>query len=130
MAATLAITAPSSARKTTGPGWSCACARSRVRRASNSIASHHAIAVRVADAPVEGAVEIVAVRDHGAIAQGLGSASAVRAVGAAVERNPISVIGPYHRVVSTGGALTGYAGGLERKVALLELENAQRKMIV
>jgi len=50
--------------------------------------------------------------------------SAPRAVGSAVGRNPISLMIPCHRVVGTGGALTGYAGGLERKKALLELENA------
>jgi len=48
----------------------------------------------------------------------------VRAVGAAVGRNPISVIVPCHRVVGKDGSLTGYAGGLERKTALLELEGA------
>ncbi|KAF1047314.1 methylated-DNA--[protein]-cysteine S-methyltransferase [Xylophilus sp.] len=65
---------------------------------------------------------------YGAIARGLGSASAVRAVGAAVGRNPISVIVPCHRVVGTGGALTGYAGGLDRKVALLELEGVRGRV--
>jgi methylated-DNA-[protein]-cysteine S-methyltransferase len=46
----------------------------------------------------------------------------VRAVGAAVGRNPISLVVPCHRVLGAGGALTGYAGGLERKRALLALE--------
>lgn len=45
-----------------------------------------------------------------------------QAVGGAVGHNPISVIIPCHRVVGTGGSLTGYAGGLDRKVKLLELE--------
>lgn len=58
---------------------------------------------------------------YGALAEGLGCRSA-RAVGAAVGRNPVSVIIPCHRVLGSGGALTGYAGGLERKTALLELE--------
>ena len=49
-----------------------------------------------------------------------------RAVGAAVGRNPISVIVPCHRVIGADGSLTGYAGGLERKRALLELEGAGR----
>ena len=52
----------------------------------------------------------------------LGRPQAARAVGAAVGRNPISIVVPCHRVVGTGGALTGYAGGLERKTALLTLE--------
>jgi methylated-DNA-[protein]-cysteine S-methyltransferase len=43
-------------------------------------------------------------------------------VGAAVGRNPISIIVPCHRVVGSDGALTGYAGGLERKTALLRIE--------
>lgn len=52
--------------------------------------------------------------------------SAVRAVGAANGRNPISVIVPCHRVVGTDGSLTGYAGGFERKDFLLSLENPAR----
>lgn len=50
--------------------------------------------------------------------------NAMRAVGAAVGRNPLSVIVPCHRVVGANGALTGYAGGLDRKTALLQLEGA------
>jgi methylated-DNA-[protein]-cysteine S-methyltransferase len=61
---------------------------------------------------------------YGAIAQRLGRERAVRAVGAAVGRNPLSVIVPCHRVLGRDGALTGYAGGLERKQALLRLEGA------
>lgn len=59
-----------------------------------------------------------------AIAQALGKPSAVRAVGAAVGRNPVSVAVPCHRVLGSDGSLTGYAGGLERKRALLRLEEA------
>jgi methylated-DNA-[protein]-cysteine S-methyltransferase len=59
---------------------------------------------------------------YGSIAKHIGNPQAVRAVGAAVGRNPISVIVPCHRVLGAGGALTGYAGGLERKTALLQLE--------
>ena len=47
-----------------------------------------------------------------------------RAVGSAVGRNRISLLVPCHRVIGTNGALTGYAGGLERKAALLALESA------
>lgn len=54
----------------------------------------------------------------------LGKPQASRAVGAAVGRNPVSIVVPCHRVLGTGGALTGYAGGLERKSALLRLEGA------
>jgi methylated-DNA-[protein]-cysteine S-methyltransferase len=61
---------------------------------------------------------------YGAIALQLGQAGAARAVGAAVGRNPVAIIVPCHRVVGAGGALTGYAAGLQRKEALLRLEGA------
>jgi len=63
-----------------------------------------------------------ATTSYGAIARGIGRAPAVRAVGAAVGRNPLSVIVPCHRVLGGDGGLTGYAGGLARKQALLRLE--------
>jgi methylated-DNA-[protein]-cysteine S-methyltransferase len=56
------------------------------------------------------------------IAQAVARPSAFRAVGAAVGRNPLSVIIPCHRVMGANGALTGYAGGLQRKQHLLQLE--------
>jgi methylated-DNA-[protein]-cysteine S-methyltransferase len=56
------------------------------------------------------------------VSQRIGNPAAVRAVGAAVGRNPVSVIVPCHRVMGANGALTGYAGGLDRKTALLTLE--------
>ena len=58
------------------------------------------------------------------LARRLGRAKAARAIGAAVGRNPISIVVPCHRVLGAGGSLTGYAGGLERKSALLRLEGA------
>jgi methylated-DNA-[protein]-cysteine S-methyltransferase len=60
------------------------------------------------------------------LAAAVGAPTAVRAVGAAVGRNPISIIVPCHRVIGARGALTGYAGGLSRKAALLRLESAAR----
>jgi len=63
-----------------------------------------------------------ATRSYGQVARDLGVPSASRAVGAAVGRNPVSVIVPCHRVVGSAGALTGYAGGLERKASLLRIE--------
>jgi methylated-DNA-[protein]-cysteine S-methyltransferase len=60
---------------------------------------------------------------YGAIARELGVPSASRAVGAAVGRNPVSIIVPCHRVVGSSGALTGYAGGLDRKTSLLRIES-------
>ena len=66
-----------------------------------------------------------ATTSYGALSRHVGSPSAVRAVGAAVGRNPISVIVPCHRVVGADGSLTGYAGGLDRKTALLALERTR-----
>jgi methylated-DNA-[protein]-cysteine S-methyltransferase len=57
-----------------------------------------------------------------ALAHRLGHPSAVRAVAAAVGRNPLSIVIPCHRVIGSDGSLTGFAGGLDRKCALLALE--------
>ena len=59
---------------------------------------------------------------YGQISSRIGKPAAVRAVGSAVGRNPVSIIVPCHRVMGADGSLTGYAGGLDRKTALLELE--------
>lgn len=69
-------------------------------------------------------IEAGATQSYAVVARRVGSPQAVRAVGAAVGRNPVSVIVPCHRVVGTDGSLTGYAGGLDRKRALLTLEGA------
>lgn len=61
-------------------------------------------------------------RSYGAIARAIGRPSASRAVGAANGRNPLSIIAPCHRVIGIGGQLTGFAGGLGAKAALLALE--------
>jgi len=61
-------------------------------------------------------------RSYGEIARQIGSPAAVRAVGAANGRNPISIIAPCHRVVGSTGQLTGFAGGLDVKARLLALE--------
>ena len=58
---------------------------------------------------------------YGELAHQLGCRSA-QAIGGAVGRNPIAIIVPCHRIVGTNGSLTGYAGGLDRKRALLQLE--------
>ena len=60
---------------------------------------------------------------YGALARSLGAGTEPRDVGAAVGRNPLCVIVPCHRVVGVTGKLTGYAGGLDRKRALLEIEH-------
>lgn len=64
-------------------------------------------------------------RSYAAQAAAIGRPSAARAVGAANARNPLAIVVPCHRVVGAGGRLVGYAAGLERKRALLELEGAQ-----
>ncbi len=63
-------------------------------------------------------------RSYGEIAAAVGSPRAVRAVGAANGRNPISIVAPCHRVVGASGKLTGFAGGLAAKARLLALESA------
>jgi methylated-DNA-[protein]-cysteine S-methyltransferase len=65
-----------------------------------------------------------ATTNYGALSREIGAPAAARAVGAAVGRNPVSIVVPCHRVLGSGGSLTGYAGGLERKSALLKLEGA------
>ena len=64
-------------------------------------------------------------RSYGDIARQIGQPSACRAVGHANNQNPISIIIPCHRVIGAGGNLTGYAGGLDKKVALLRLEGVK-----
>ncbi|MEX5558237.1 methylated-DNA--[protein]-cysteine S-methyltransferase [Pseudomonas rhodesiae] len=61
-------------------------------------------------------------RSYSEIAQQIGNPKAVRAVGAANGRNPISIIAPCHRVIGASGGLTGFAGGLQAKQYLLALE--------
>jgi methylated-DNA-[protein]-cysteine S-methyltransferase len=61
---------------------------------------------------------------YAGLAAQVGKPAAMRAVGAAVGRNPLSVIIPCHRVLGSDGSLTGYAGGLARKIALLQREGA------
>ena len=61
-------------------------------------------------------------RSYAQIARQIGSPKAVRAVGAANGRNPISIVAPCHRVIGSNGKLTGFAGGLEAKALLLGIE--------
>jgi methylated-DNA-[protein]-cysteine S-methyltransferase len=63
------------------------------------------------------------------VARTLGNAAAVRAVGAANGRNPISIIAPCHRVIGSGGDLTGFGGGMEAKAWLLAHESPQRDLL-
>ena len=61
-------------------------------------------------------------RSYGQIARQIGRPKAVRAVGAANGKNPISIVVPCHRVIGSNGKLTGFAGGLETKASLLRME--------
>ena len=67
-------------------------------------------------------------RSYGDLAAQLGQPGGAQAVGAANGANPIAVIVPCHRVIGADGSLTGYAGGLHRKRALLELESRQTRL--
>ena len=68
-------------------------------------------------------------RSYSQIAHQIGKPKAVRAVGAANGRNPISIIVPCHRVIGTSGALTGFAGGLPAKASLLSLEGRKEEQL-
>jgi methylated-DNA-[protein]-cysteine S-methyltransferase len=67
-------------------------------------------------------------RSYGDIARQIGRPKAVRAVGAANGRNPISIIVPCHRVIGSNGKLTGFAGGLETKAFLLKTESGNEDL--
>jgi methylated-DNA-[protein]-cysteine S-methyltransferase len=66
---------------------------------------------------------------YGELARRAGFPEAVRAVGAATGRNPIGIVVPCHRIVGADGSLTGYAGGLARKRALLRLESGTADLL-
>src|SRR5262249_54497647 len=85
--------------------------------------------LRVAPFPAEVLRELARVPygrtdTYGALAARVGRPKAARAVGTVMNRNPIPIVLPCHRIVGANGALTGYAGGLEIKQTLLELEGA------
>jgi methylated-DNA-[protein]-cysteine S-methyltransferase len=69
-----------------------------------------------------------ATQSYGALATAAGAPGAARAAGAATGRNPLGIVVPCHRIVGAQGALTGYAGGVERKRALLALERGTREL--
>jgi methylated-DNA-[protein]-cysteine S-methyltransferase len=68
-------------------------------------------------------------RSYGQIARQIGHPTSARAVGAANGKNPISIIAPCHRVIGYSGKLTGFAGGLKTKAALLGLESKQNLLV-
>jgi methylated-DNA-[protein]-cysteine S-methyltransferase len=65
-------------------------------------------------------------KTYGALARQLGDIKAVRAVGGALNKNPVAIIVPCHRVVGASGKLVGFAGGLENKSILLDIENGHK----
>ena len=85
------------------------------------------------EAPVWQALRGIAqgeVISYSEVSRRIGNPEAVRAVGGAVGRNPVSIIVPCHRVMGSNGTLTGYGGGLERKTALLRLEGALEEKLL
>ena len=77
---------------------------------------------RHADGVIIGEIPVGETRTYSQLARAVGSPKAVRALGHANGRNPISIIVPCHRLVGSDGALRGYAGGLDRKRWLLDHE--------
>lgn len=65
-------------------------------------------------------------KTYGELARSLGDLKAVRAVGGALNKNPVAIIVPCHRVIGASGQLVGFAGGLHNKSLLLDLENNRR----
>lgn len=120
-----------------GPDWVDDPDNDLVRHASLQIAEYFAGSRRVFDLPLdlEGTpfqqrvwralcdIPHGETTTYGRLSERLGGRGTARAVGAAVGRNPVSVIVPCHRVVGQDGSLTGYAGGLDRKRALLRHES-------
>lgn len=67
-------------------------------------------------------------RSYADLARAIGNPAAVRAVGLANGRNPVSIVVPCHRVIGSNGSLTGYGGGLDRKRFLLDLESCTPRL--
>jgi methylated-DNA-[protein]-cysteine S-methyltransferase len=121
-----------------GPDWVrhdahpiAARAATRLARYLDGVDEPFDVPIRLRGTPFQAAVwEALQAIPRGAtipyaeLARRVGAPRAVRAVGAAVGRNPVSIFVPCHRVVGSDGALTGYAGGLPRKLHLLRLERA------
>jgi methylated-DNA-[protein]-cysteine S-methyltransferase len=76
------------------------------------------------------AVRYGTTQSYGELAAVAGATGAARAAGAATGRNPLGIVVPCHRILGAQGALTGYAGGLDRKRALLALERGTRELFV
>ena len=123
-------------RQTEAAGEDCAASRRVLDRAAKQLGEYFAGRRRDFDLPLapsgtefqmsvwRGLREIPfgETRSYGEIARRIRRPKAVRAVGAANGANPISIIGPCHRVIGADGSLTGFGGGLPAKKALLRLE--------
>lgn len=110
-----------------------------LRAARDQIASYFARTRRTFDLPLDWrgtafqtmvwqallAIPYGETRSYAALAKAIGRPTAMRAVGAANGRNPLSIVAPCHRVIGAGGQLTGFAGGLDAKALLLALERGQ-----
>ena len=124
------------------PAWVHDPAHPAVHRAATQLTAYFALERRVFDLPlapagtafqrdVWGAIYTVPAGDtisYAELARRSGHPGSARAVGAATGRNPLAIVVPCHRIVGSDGSLTGYAGGLERKRALLELEQKGARM--
>jgi len=118
------------------PAWVHDPAHPAVRRAAAQLTAYFALERRVFDLPLAPAgtpfqhtvwkaiatVPAGATISYAELAQRAGHAGSARAVGAATGRNPLAIVVPCHRIIGADGSLTGYASGLERKRALLALE--------
>lgn len=118
-------------------GWTCACDHPVLQQAQRQLTEYFAGQRASFELPLDlstgtsfqqqvwqALLEIPrgATCSYGALSAAIGKPAAVRAVGGAVGHNPFSIVVPCHRVIGADGSLTGYAGGLERKTVLLQLE--------
>lgn len=122
----------------TGAGWQQAPGLPLLRQAARELAEYFAGQRRAFDVPLAprgtpfqrcvwdaiAAVPFGTTIAYRELARRAGRPDSIRAAGAATGRNPVSIIVPCHRIVAADGGLTGYAGGLDRKRALLALEQA------
>ena len=114
-------------RRTSGADRDRAPARGIFRRTAARVHPDAGLAGTAFQRKVWGALLTIPfgeTRSYGQIARQIGSPTAVRAVGAANGRNPVSIIAPCHRVIGATGKLTGFAGGLDVKAHLLGFERS------
>lgn len=125
-------------------GWQAALGHDLLRQVGRELDEYFAGARRAFDLPLDpegtpfqrevwqGLCQIPwgETRDYGQLARDIARPNAVRAVGAANGRNPLSIIVPCHRVIGKSGDLVGYAGGLERKRFLLGLEQVLPPLLI